>query len=195
MIPAPPKAKITENIAAMWPYVRPYIVRVMLAMLVTLPIGALDGLIAWSLKPYMDVVLIGKSDVYANYVPAFIIAVSVVQSLLTYASRYLNAWVGNRITADLKFKLYEKLLSCDAPFFDKRTSGEILFRFNSDADVALGGLVSNVRLFVTRIVSSISLIGVLFYTSWQLALIAVALLLVALLPCKPPAKAAFLWDS
>ena len=55
-------------------------------------------------------------------------------------------------------------------------------RFNNDVDSACSGLLKNMKLFTTRLFSSIALIGVLFYNSWQLAIIATIVLLGALFP-------------
>ena len=49
-------------------------------------------------------------------------------------------------------------MRCDATFFDRSTSGDVMFRFNQDADMACSGLLSNLKLFTTRLFSSISLI-------------------------------------
>lgn len=57
-----------------------------------------------------------------------------------------------------------------------------MFGYNNDVDTACNGLLSNLKLFTTRVFSSVSLIFVLFYNSWQLALIAVAVLFGALYP-------------
>ena len=83
---------------------------------------------------------------------------------------------------DVKMKLFGKLMTYNAAFFDKQNSGDILFRYNADVDLACGGLLSNLKLFTTRVISSLSLIGVLFYNSWQLAIIAVLILGCALMP-------------
>ena len=48
------------NYRKMWPYVKPYRVRAILAVLVTIPIGSFDAVTAAILKPYMDVVLVEK---------------------------------------------------------------------------------------------------------------------------------------
>lgn len=60
--------------------------------------------------------------------------------------------------------------------------GDVLFRFNNDVDLACNGLLSNLKLFTTRVFSSLSLIAVLFYNSWQLAIVAVIVLFGALYP-------------
>lgn len=52
---------IFQNYSKIYPYVRPYWFRAVLAILITLPLGAMDAVIAWVLKPYMDVVMIEKS--------------------------------------------------------------------------------------------------------------------------------------
>lgn len=171
-----------QNYSKIYPYVRPYLGRAILAILVTLPLGAMDAVIAWVLKPYMDIVMIEKSAKATSFLPLLIIIFSLAQSSLNYAATYLNTWVGNKITMDLKKDLFKKMMRCDASFFDKTTSGDVMFRFNQDADMACSGLLSNLKLFTTRLFSSISLIFVLIYNSWQLSIIAITVLFGALYP-------------
>lgn len=173
---------MVRNYSKILPYVRPYWFRAIAAVLVTIPIGSMDAVIAWSLKPYMDVVMVEKSAAATWYIPFLIIIFSCLQSGLSYLATYLNTWVGRKIANDVKIDLFDKLMRYDAAFFDTNTSGSILFRFNSDVDSACNGLLSNMKLFTTRLFSSLSLICVLFYNSWQLAIIAVLVLLGALYP-------------
>lgn len=170
------------NYKRMMTYVRPYWFRALIAVLITIPIGSMDAVIAWALKPYMDVVMVEKSAVATSYIPVLIIIFSSMQSGLNYAATYLNTWVGRKISNDVKMDLFNKLLHMDASFFDKTNSGEVLMRFNNDVDLACNGLLANLKLFTTRVFSSISLICVLFYNSWQLAIIAVVILFGALYP-------------
>jgi subfamily B ATP-binding cassette protein MsbA len=173
---------IVQNYKKILPFVKPYWVRAIIAMFITIPIGSMDAVIALLLKPYMDIVLVEKSVQATAYIPILIIAFSLFQSSLNYLATYLNTWVGRKIANDVKMKLFDKLMSYEASFFDKKNSGEIQFRFNNDVDTACNGLISNLKLFVTRVFSSIALIGVLFYNSWQLALIALAIMFGALYP-------------
>lgn len=173
---------IVVNYRKIYPYVKPYVFRAALAILVTLPLGAMDVVIAWVLKPYMDVVMIEKSANVTSLLPLLIVVFSLAQSLLNYSATYLNTWVGQKITMDLKKDLFRKLLHLDAQFFDKHTSGDVMFGFNQDAEMACSGLLSNLKLFTTRLFSSISLIGVLIWNSWQLSIIAIIVLFGALLP-------------
>lgn len=165
----------------MWPFVRPYWGMALLAMLITIPVGALDAVIAWALKPYMDVMMIEKNE-NTWWIPAAIILFSIIQGILTFTSNYTNTWVGNRIASDVKIRLFDKLLTYDTAYFDTNTSGNVIMRFNKDVDDACAGLLNNLKQFSTRFYSSIALIGVLFYNSWQLAIIAVIVLFGALFP-------------
>ena len=166
----------------MWVYVKPYWGRALLAILITIPIGAMDAVIAWALKPYMDVVMVQKGASYTAYIPLLIVFFTLIQSIFNYTATYMNTWVGQKISMDLKKDLYRKLLRYHAGFFDKQNSGQIVYRFNGDVDSSCNGLLSNLKMFTTRLFSSLSLILVLFYNSWQLAIVAVVVLGLALLP-------------
>ena len=170
------------NYRKMWKYVKPYWGRAVLALLITIPIGAMDAVIAWALKPYMDIVMIEKGPNYTAYIPVLIVLFTLIQSIFNYSATYLNTWVGQKVSMGLKADLFRKLLHYHAAFFDSRTSGEIVYRFNNDVDTSCNGLLSNLKLFTTRLFSSLSLIAVLFYNSWQLAIVAVVVLGCALYP-------------
>lgn len=175
-------APMAANYRKMVPYVRPYWIRAVMAVLITLPIGSFDALTAWILKPYMDVVLVEKQVHAVSLMPLVIVLGSLLQSLCNYGATYLNTWVGQKITMGMKRDLYKKLLSCDAAFFDHTSSGDVIMRFSTCAESACSGLLANLKLFTTRIFSSISLIAVLIWNSWQLSIVALIFMFGALLP-------------
>ncbi|MCD8024931.1 MAG: ABC transporter ATP-binding protein/permease [Candidatus Gastranaerophilales bacterium] len=176
------KQRFVINYSRMWPYVKPLWFRALCSMLICIPIGSLDAVIALALKPYMDLVMVEKSISSPWYIPLGIVAFTSLQGVLKYLSAYLSTWVGGRITNGLKYDLFQKLLTLPTQFFDKKKSGDIVFQFNNQADNACAGLLNNLSVFVQRIFSSISLVCVLFYNSWQLALIATAVLGCAFAP-------------
>lgn len=174
--------KFTEHYNRMWPFVKPYWIRALVGILLCIPIGALDSVVALALKPYMDLVLVDKTDRSPAYIPLLIVAFTTVQGFLNYAATYLNTWVGTKINQDLKRALFKKLLSLEIAFYDKNNSGYIMQRFSSDADMACTGLLDNLKVFISRLFSFLSLICVLIYNSWQLSIIAIVVLGCALLP-------------
>ena len=164
------------NYKRMWPYIKPVWFRALIGVLLTMPVGALDGAVAMFLKPFMDNVMVEKQAEFSTMIPFLIVGFTIVQGVLIYSSNYVNTWVANKITQNVKRKLYDKLLSMDTSYFDRNTSGTILMRFSNDAETASSGLISNLKQFLSKMFSSISLVFVLFYNSWQLAIIAISIL-------------------
>ncbi len=179
--------KITENMfiknyKRMWPYIKPFWGRAVLTILLAIPVGMLDAVIAWAIKPFTDG-MISSNPLFPNWLlPIVIVAFTTLQGALTYTVGYLNTWVGGKITNLLKADLFKKLLTFETEFFTSKNSGDILVKFSANADTACAGLLSNIKSFVQKFFTSISLIFVLFYNSWQLALVCVTILLCAFLP-------------
>lgn len=171
-----------HSLAIILPYFKPYLFRTLLALLLAIPIGSLDAVIALSLKPYMDIVMLNKQMQSPLYIPFLIIIFTTIQGTLNYLATYMNDWVGGKVTNDLKIDLYKKLMHQSSSFFDKQTSGKVLKGYNNDADKSCSGLLTNIKTCISRLFSSISLIAVLFYNSWMLAIIAVIALSCAMIP-------------
>ena len=171
-----------KNYKRMWPYVKPVWVRALLTLLLAIPVGSMDALIAWAIKPYTDAVMVEQNLAASWYIPILIIGFTAVQGGLTYLLNYLNTWVGGKITNALKADLFKKMLTFETGFFTSKNSGEVLVKFNSNADSACAGLLSNLKSFVQKFFTGVSLTVVLFINSWQLALVTTAILLFAFLP-------------
>lgn len=171
-----------HSLTTILPYFKPYLFRTLLALLLAIPIGSLDAVIALSLKPYMDIVMLNKQMQSPLYIPFLIIIFTTIQGTLNYLATYMNDWVGGKVTNDLKIDLYKKLMHQSSSFFDKQTSGKVLKGYNNDADKSCSGLLTNIKTCISRLFSSISLIAVLFYNSWMLAIIAVIALSCAMIP-------------
>ena len=171
-----------KNYKRMWPYVKPVWFRALMTLLLAIPVGSMDALIAWAIKPYTDAVMVEQNLSASWYIPVLIVGFTAIQGGLTYLLNYLNTWVGGKITNALKADLFKKMLTFETEFFTSRNSGEILIRFNSNADTACAGLLSNLKSFVQKFFTGVSLTVVLFINSWQLALVTTAILLFAFLP-------------
>ncbi|MBQ8477096.1 MAG: ABC transporter ATP-binding protein [Succinivibrio sp.] len=171
-----------------WPFLKPYRFLTILGILLTIPVGALDAAVASFLKPFMDNVMVDKDTEFAYKVPFIIIGFTIVQGICIYTSNIVNSYVGSRIATNLKLALYKKLINNDSAFFDKNTSGIVLMRFCSDADTATTGLITNVKLFLSKFWSSLGLVVVLLYNSWQLSFIALGVLVFLILPMKVARK-------
>ena len=183
-------------LSRIWPYVKPYWFRILLGFLVAIPLGLLDGVTAFALKPYMDYVVGGKSLEFAFFGKdvvitslqmAFILPVGVIlfaafQGVLRYLNGYLSTWTSQRITNDVKFDLFDKLIHMHPQFFDENPSGIIISRYMTDPQTAATGIVDQIKTITTSIFGALGLIAVMIYSSWQLAIIGVVVLCAAFIP-------------
>lgn len=179
-----------------FPFIRPFLGRVILGFLVAVPVGALDGIVAFSLKPYMDYVVAQKNLVFnlfnhtytidwslmAIAIPFAVVLFAAVQGILRYLNSYLTDWTSQKITNSVKISLFNRLVYMDTSFYDENSSGSVLSRYLSDPDAASAGIVNNIKAFITSAFGALSLIAVMLYSSWKLALIGVFVLCAAFIP-------------
>ena len=163
-------------------FIKPVLGRVIIGFLVAIPVGLLDGVVAYALKPYMDEVLIKKNMWLAALIPFGIVMFAGLQGVLRYLNEYLTNWTGQKVTNSIKIALFNKLVHMDPKFFDENSSGIILTRYLTDPDTASKGVLDNLKAFMSAGFGAIALIGVMLYNSWKLALVGVVVLLVAFLP-------------
>ena len=183
-------------LSRIWPYIKPYLFRVFLGFLIAIPLGLLDGVTAFALKPYMDYVIGGKSFEFSIFNHAFVITslqmsfllpVGVVlfaafQGVLRYLNGYLSTWTSQRITNDVKFDLFDRLINMHPQFFDENSSGIIISRYMGDPQTASAGIVDQIKTITTSVFGALGLIAVMLYSSWKLAIIGVLVLCVAFVP-------------
>jgi ABC-type multidrug transport system fused ATPase/permease subunit len=93
---------------------------------------------------------------------------------MSYVQTYLTGWVGERILADLRIKLFGHLQRLSLGFFERNRAGVIISRLTNDVE-ALDQLVTDG--VTTLVQSSLTLLGtaiLLFVLDWRLALATLA---------------------
>lgn len=183
-------------LSRIWPYIRPFWFRITLGFLIAIPLGLLDGVTAFALKPFMDYV-VGKQDwvfhvfgneytltwqLFAFIIPFGVVAFAGVQGVLRYLNDYISAWTSAHITNNVKFDLFHKLVHMDPQFFDENSSGIVISRYMGDPTTASAGIVDNIKTITTSLFGALGLIAVMLYSSWRLALVGVIVLNIAFLP-------------
>ena len=183
-------------LSRIFPYIKPYLFRIFLGFIIAVPLGLLDGVTAFALKPYMDYVVESKNlefsflnhdFIITSMQMSFILPVGVVifagfQGFLRYFNGYLSTWTSQRITNDVKFSLFERLIHMHPQFFDENSSGIIISRYMGDPQTASIGIIDNIKIITTNLCSALGLIAVMLYSSWKLALIGVIVLSATFIP-------------
>lgn len=169
-------------LSRIFPYIKPFLGRIIIGFLVAIPVGMLDGVVAFALNPYLDQVIGKKNMLLAAIIPFGVVFFAAVQGGLRYLNDYLTDWTSQKITNAVKVDLFSKLVYMDTSFFDQNSSGLVLSRYLGDPDNASRGIVENLKLIMTSGFGALSLIVVMLYSSWRLALIGVMVLCIAFIP-------------
>lgn len=179
-----------------YPYIKPVMGRALLNVIIAIPLGLLDGVVALSLKPYLDLVVNGNPEqvymvmghpihvqaTFAAIIPFGIVAFALFQGVLKYLSNYLTDWTGQKVSNSLKIDLFKKLTYLDPQFYDVNSSGLVLTRFLSDPDTASKSIIESLKSFIATFFGLVGLVGVLLYNSWRLAIIGCTIMAIAVTP-------------
>ena len=95
---------------------------------------------------------------------------------MTYAQTYLTGWVGERILADLRLRLFGHLQRLSLGYYERNRAGVIISRLTNDVE-AIDQLVTDG--VTTLVQSTLTLIGtavLLFVLDWRLALATLAVI-------------------
>ena len=113
---------------------------------------------------------------------------ALVAGIIGVYQGYLNSMVGEGIMRDIRTSLVSHLHSMPLAFFTGTKTGEIMNRVSSDVDnidnVVTGTLVS----IVTNIATMVTTVVTIFILDWRLALVALAVIPLMILPLNPVGK-------
>jgi ATP-binding cassette, subfamily B, bacterial len=149
---------------------RPYRTRTILSV-VSLLLATATALAPPFLSKYALDDGIRRHDLGALWwiVGAFLVA-GLLNWAMSYAQTYLTGWVGERILADLRNRLFDHLQRLSLGFFERNRAGVIISRLTNDVE-AIDQLVTD---GVTSLVqNTLTLVGtaiLLFILDWRLAL-------------------------
>ncbi|WP_239483397.1 lipid A export permease/ATP-binding protein MsbA [Burkholderia sp. MS455] len=161
----------------LWPYIRPLIGIVVLAVMTMGVVAATEAGIPALLKPLLDHGFgVHGSDRAKWYVPIAVIGLALVRGVSQYASNYLLNYVSNRILLQLRLEMFQRMIHTGASFFQRETASTVInaivFEVNQILSVLTGVMVTLVRDSLTVIF----LLGYLFYLNWRLTLIVAVIL-------------------
>jgi subfamily B ATP-binding cassette protein MsbA len=153
-------------------YVRPYVPVLAIGGLLALVVAAMEGAVAWLVKPAMDDIFLKRDLVALRVVPLLLLGAYVTKGFARYGQSYLMASVGERVVARLRAEVYAHLQRMPLAYFETRHSAELMSRVVTDVN-RLARLSSTVMVMTLRQVAMIvALVTVMLAREWRLALIA-----------------------
>lgn len=103
---------------------------------------------------------------------AAVLAIALVDAVCTYGEKWVTTTVGQWVSHDLRRALYARVQRLSLAYHDQSKTGDLISRVTDDIDAIQTFIVSGLLSIVVDIATIFGMIGVMFYLSWELTLIA-----------------------
>jgi ABC-type multidrug transport system fused ATPase/permease subunit len=165
-----------RRLGLLWRLTKPYRRRTLLSVFSLLTATATALAPPYLAKVALDDAVRGHGGTKLVVVVVIFVAAGLANWGMTYVETYMTGWVGERILADLRNRLFAHLQQLSLGFYERNRAGVIISRLTNDVE-AIDQLVTD---GVTSLVqNSLTLLGtaiILFVLDWRLALATCAVL-------------------
>ena len=169
-----------EDYRKIFRLVRPYWPRVVLAILAGLIVSGLNAALAWLAKPAMDDVLIKKDARLLVLLPLALFLIFLGRGIFTFCQEYLMASASQKLVMHFRNGLYSRSIELPLGYFGKNSSGEMISKVINDVTALQNLLSFTIKDLFKEGATALALLGVAFWRRWDLALISITVLPLAL---------------
>jgi subfamily B ATP-binding cassette protein MsbA len=103
-------------------------------------------------------------------VPVAMIALALIKGFAYFGQFYLMGMVSQRVVADLRKALFDRLLALSPGFYVKRHSGDLLSRFSADVASVEMAVSNAVASYIRDGLTVVVMLGNCFYINWRFSL-------------------------
>ena len=154
-------------------FLKPYYLRIFLALLALIFTAGVMLSIGQGLKYVVDSgFATGSMDQLGNTMKVFFVLTFMLAGG-TFLRFYLVSWLGERVTTDIRKKVYEHVIDLHPSYFETNLSGEIQSRLTTDTTILQTVIGSSVSIALRNIIMFFGGIILMFVTNVKLASIVV----------------------
>ena len=151
-------------------YFKPYWKLLVLSAICSSVVGAMDGAFAYLVEPTLKKFFSGKQTGMFLLVPVGIIALFILRGMTRFAYDVSIKLAGQKAVQDIRNEVYASTVRMDMAFFNRRSTGELMSHTTADIGTMQDGVANVVTGLFRDLISAFSLLGVIFYRNWQLAI-------------------------
>ena len=107
---------------------------------------------------------------------SFILIHLILNSIVVFGNTYISNLLGQKVIEDLRMRVYRHILSLNSRFFDKSKVGMLVTRSVSDVETISSFFSQGFISIVGDLAQIITVLIVMFYSSWQLTIISLCVL-------------------
>ena len=130
--PKLPPLTALRVLARVWQFLVPYRWRVAVAAVALIVAATAMLALGQGLKAVVDRGFLAGNPVELDRTLGWALVVIVVMAVASYLRFYCVAWLGGRVTADLRRKVFDHLLTLPPGWFEVSRTGEVIARMTSD---------------------------------------------------------------
>ncbi|MCB5191104.1 ATP-binding cassette domain-containing protein [Methylobacillus arboreus] len=171
----------------LWPLLRPYRWQILLAFLLLCLASAALLLVPLAFRDLIDLGFdsnASSADIESSLSRHFILLTGLAAFwALAVACRYYTvSWVGERVTADLRSQVYQRVLTQSPQFFETLQTGEVLSRLTADTTLIQTVVGSSASMGLRSLIQFVGGMTMLALTSWYLFSLNLGLMLLVTVP-------------
>jgi ATP-binding cassette, subfamily B, bacterial MsbA len=157
-------------------YLVPYWRQMIAALLALIASSLIVLAMPMAVSVLVDSVFTESDAQLLNRIALSLLLLFIVQSVLFVAQLYLLAYVGQRVVADLRVAIQQRLLELPLGFYDNRRTGELVSRVTNDVTVVQATLTDTPTNFLRQIITFAGGLALMIALNWQLTLFIIAII-------------------
>ncbi len=174
------KAEIKERrrLGVLWrlmPLLRPHLGRFVVAVLALFGASLTTLVYPLAARHAVDVGMGAATTADLDLIVLGIIIVFVVNAALVWVRHYTLSWLGERVVADLRGLVFDRVLTLPLSWFHERRSGELVGRLASDVTIVQGVVSTELSLALRNGVQMLGALVMLFVIDVKLTLLMLAI--------------------
>ncbi|MFV0293429.1 MAG: ABC transporter transmembrane domain-containing protein [Paracoccus sp. (in: a-proteobacteria)] len=175
-----PSSRHIGALSALWPFIRPHRGLVLAALLALMATASISLILPLAVRRVVDGFDIG-SALMDEYFGAAMLIVSAL-AIGTGLRYYLITRLGERVVANIRKAVFDRVISLSPVFFERVMTGEILSRITTDTTVIQSVVGSSVSVALRNLLLMAGGLIMLFLTSAKLTGLVLLLVPVILIP-------------
>ncbi|MCX7288541.1 MAG: ABC transporter transmembrane domain-containing protein [Rhodobacterales bacterium] len=162
-----PKSKRVGALRGLAPFVWPYRGLVALAVLALILTAGVSLILPLAVRRVVDGFNTGNAALLDKYFAAAL-GIAALLALGTGLRYYLVTRLGERVVADIRRALFDRVLGMSPAFFERIMTGEVLSRITTDTTLILSVIGSSVSIALRNLLMLLGGLVLLFLTSAKL---------------------------
>lgn len=160
-----------QTFKRLWPLISPFKAGLIVAAIALVLNALTDSGLIYLLKPLLDEGFVEAGHDFLRKMAVWVVLIIFLRGVTSFISTYCLAWVSGKVVMTMRRRLFKHLMYMPVSFFDNNASGKLLSRITYDSEMIASASSSSLLTIIREGAYLISLLGMMFYTSWELTLI------------------------